>query len=687
MDYYYALNKFDWFSGSIELALAFTALLKVPLNSIKLSFFCCALLSSLWHISLPTTQEYSIAASNVLLWLEGLRYLTWSLLLINLLMLSRGEKLPRFWRYILHASIGLFIVLLVMSVSKSLTISSEGSWYSYIKILFCLFNIMLCEQLIRHDHSGRMTKLVALIALTIFSYDIFVFSNLILFSEINNDIWYARGFISTATALMLALSIIFYAQQLTERSKFKLSNSVILFNTSLTLVGSFLILIALISSILNFFAISWVNATTIMFYVMTLLTIIILSFSENIRQHIVVFTSKHFFSHKYDYKKQWVKLDSLLSNTSNNANCYDKSLNSISTQFACSSGGLWLKGSNFYSLVAQHNLQISVDIALEHNHSQFIQTMTEQDWIFQVCQHASTLDSQYNALLPDWLGLIKNTWIVVPLNTDEQLIGFFILCKDKLSSRLTWEDLDLLKLTGGQIASYISHHQAAEQLQHNKQFAMFNKITAFAIHDVKNLIAQQALVVKNAEKHKHNPEFIDDAITTIANSVDKMDQLLLKLQGKSQNTDESVNLNLLLTEAIEMNENTQPIPSLSSSSPEARIKTDKNKLLMVLNHLITNAQDATAESGSIKITLNSNDDMICLEVRDTGVGMDADFINNKLFQPFTSTKNQHGMGIGAYQIRELIHSLNGELLVESRVNIGSKFSIYLPVTAEQSMDI
>ncbi|MFT5880914.1 MAG: putative PEP-CTERM system histidine kinase [Moritella sp.] len=685
MDYYYNLKILGWLAGSVEIALAITVLFKISITRIKVSFFACAVISAVWHISLPISPEFSVVTSWQFLFMEGLRYLAWLLILVHLLMLSRGTKLPVTWALNLYLSLTLLLLLLAYTLSSGFITSPPTNFWLYIQILFCLFDIIICEQLLRHDHSSRMAKLVALIAFTIFAYDIFAFSNILLFSNENSDIWYARGFISTATALTLALSVIFYAPQLQERSQFKLSNSVILFNTSLTLVGAFLVLISLFGSILNFFDISWINATTIMLYVMAIFIIIALSFSENIRQQIVVFTSKHFFAHKYDYKKQWTKLDALLSDKNSGANCYDKSLKSISNLFSCSSGGIWIKGQQFYTLVATKDLNFPSEHPMESNASEFIRILATRDWIFQLCKHTNAVDNQYNAQLPGWLLDINKHWIVVPLNTDEQLIGFAVLCKDSFSNRLTWEDLDLLKLTGGQIASYISHQQTSEQLHHNKQFDMFNKLTAFAIHDVKNLIAQQALVVKNAEKYKHHPEFIDDAIDTIANSVNKMDKLLAKLQGKSLGTDEHISINQLLTEAIEMNANTQPIPSVIVNGPNAHINADKDKLLMALNHLIKNAQDATANTGSIDIKLNTNDSAIWLEVKDNGIGMDQSFINNQLFKPFSSTKQSKGMGLGAYQIRELIHSLQGELLVESTPNVGSKFSIYLPITSSVNL--
>jgi putative PEP-CTERM system histidine kinase len=338
-----------------------------------------------------------------------------------------------------------------------------------------------------------------------------------------------------------------------------------------------------------------------------------------------------------------------------------------------------VKGQQFYTSVATQNLNFSGSFPIESHHSDLIQKLEEEEWIFQASEYANKYDAQYNSYLPEWVPNIEGIWIILPLNSASGLIGFAVLCKSNLNEKekLTWEDLDLLKLTGRQIASYISQEQASEKLIQNQQFDMFNKISAFAIHDIKNLIAQQGLVVKNAEKYKHHPEFIDDVIATIANSVNKMDQLLKKIKGEVES--KTINLHELLKQAVKMNMNGLPSPVFTSDCDSAFINGDNDKLLMAINHLIKNAQDATADDGTLTLHLRSHDDQIWIDITDTGIGMDQAFIKNELFQPFNSTKENEGMGIGAFQIREIIHGLNGELIVESTPQIGSKFSIYLPM--------
>ena len=76
-----------------------------------------------------------------------------------------------------------------------------------------------------------------------------------------------------------------------------------------------------------------------------------------------------------------------------------------------------------------------------------------------------------------------------------------------------------------------------------------------------------------------------------------------------------------------------------------------------------------------------------IEVQDTGEGMDATFIRDRLFRPFDTTKGKSGMGIGAYETREYIRSLAGEVEVLSRVNEGTTFRMRIPISEESKNSV
>lgn len=678
-DYYTALTMADYLLICVEIALALTALIKIKNIKIKLSFSFFALAAALWHISLSSSPSFYFSLSDQFQLLELLRYMSWLLLLIYLLMYSQKTRLPWRWNSFILISISLLLLFWLGSLNNTLSSLLHPRLWVYIKIISCLIAIVVAEQLLRYQHTSRVSKLVALVAITQLGFDMLVFSNLLLFNSESNTLWQARAMVSSTTSLILACAIIIYPFKQRQENTFQLSHSIIIFNTSLILAGIFLISMALLGIAVDYYDAQWTKVSKILLYVMSIFAIAALSCLEKFRLWVTVWISKNFFSNKYDYQKQWIKLDELLSQKRDDNDGYEVALAALTTLFNCKSGGIWLKGPQFYSPIVLKNFTPASSRAIEANNTPFIQLLADNEWVFQAPKNSNTYDEKTNQHLPKWFVECPNAWVVMPLSAYEGLIGFAVLCKEELNNPLTWEDLDILKLTGRQVGSYLSHYQASKKLAQNQQFDLFNKITAFAIHDIKNLIAQQSLMLNNAEKFKQQPEFVNDVILTVSNSVKKMQQLLVKLQGNPHGKLESVNINKLLETAIEMNASLNPHPELYEQGETAWVMADRDKLQMAFYHLIKNAQEATADNGKVTIKSKTENNALWLEVQDTGCGMDKKFIEEQLFKPFISTKKASGMGIGAYQIRELIHSLQGEIFVESVVGKGTNFSIYLPL--------
>jgi len=94
---------------------------------------------------------------------------------------------------------------------------------------------------------------------------------------------------------------------------------------------------------------------------------------------------------------------------------------------------------------------------------------------------------------------------------------------------------------------------------------------------------------------------------------------------------------------------------------------------------VQNAQEATPASGAIRVQVARSVGKTVLEVVDEGEGMSPEFVRDRLFRPFDSTKGRNGMGIGAYEVREFINGLGGEVNVESLPGKGTRFRIAIPV--------
>lgn len=280
---------------------------------------------------------------------------------------------------------------------------------------------------------------------------------------------------------------------------------------------------------------------------------------------------------------------------------------------------------------------------------------------------------------PEWMLQSGRYWLVVPLICTEALVGFVLIGQPLAAVRLSWEELDLLRAAGRQVASFLAFEQAAERLAEAHQFEALNRLSAVLMHDLRHLIAQQALVVQNAARHRGNPEFFDDAILTIDNSVKRMTRLMDELRsGVLTEQRQRVEFAELCAEAVRRCVGRAPEPRLEVGE-RAEAVLHRERLLQVIEHLIRNAQEATPASGSVTVSVRRAGRHGVIEVVDTGCGMDATFIRERLFRPFETTKGERGFGIGAYQAREFVRKSGGSIEVESTPGRGTRFVLRLPL--------
>jgi putative PEP-CTERM system histidine kinase len=223
---------------------------------------------------------------------------------------------------------------------------------------------------------------------------------------------------------------------------------------------------------------------------------------------------------------------------------------------------------------------------------------------------------------------------------------------------------------------------ALEQLTAQRQFEAYNKLSAFVMHDLKNLLAQQALLVDNARRFRDRPEFMADVISTVDNGVQRMRRLLRQLgEGARVAQDQRVELNKLLLRAVSACSEGGKVPCAFVDSPALLwVRANPEQLTSVVSHVIQNAQEASPAGVAVEIKLaETTDGRAVVEIRDSGAGMSEEFIRRRLFRPFDSTKGSSGMGIGAYQAREVVRGLGGELAVASAEGKGTLVTLTLPL--------
>ena len=310
--------------------------------------------------------------------------------------------------------------------------------------------------------------------------------------------------------------------------------------------------------------------------------------------------------------------------------------------------------------------------------------MEEREWVINLEEYLSNPGLYTDLDLPAWVMELPRAWLIVPLLDQQKLLGFMVVTRPRANVPFNWELRDLVKTAACQAASHLAQLEVMEDLAEARQFEGFHRLSAFVLHDIKNLIAQQTLVIGAAAAHKHKPEFIDDAVDIMQHSVTKMQRLMQLLKtGMSGGKPEATNLVVIASTAVNNCMAGKPAPVLSCELEEVWLKMDGDRMTSVLENLIHNAQDATTDDGKVTITLISKDDRVDILVVDDGCGMDSAFVRDRLFRPFYTTKGDTGMGIGAYECKEYISSLGGEIQVDSVPGKGTSMHVILPLVSHR----
>ncbi|MFK8053036.1 MAG: XrtA/PEP-CTERM system histidine kinase PrsK [Woeseiaceae bacterium] len=561
----------------------------------------------------------------------------------------------------------------------------------YLNVGLSLVGLLAVEQIFRNSGMAKR-KVASFIALSfglIFVFDLFVYSNGIIGQSINIELWAARGLVNGIAAPLIFLSL---KRDADWRSGFFVSRQVVFYSASLMGVGVYLILIAFGGALVQQMGGEWGAALKVIFIVIAVVALVLVIFSRGLQRRLKVFLATHFYSNRYDYREEWLKLIGRLAQDSDRAPMPVLCLEAMADIIDGDGGALWLKDAgNSKVFRIQANVAFRVtESELSSDHA-LIAFLAETGWVVDGLQATETPE-HYKSALVSVADFVGPDALFVPLMLDDSLTGFFYLNRPRGMQALNFEDHDLLRTVGRQMAVFLEQSRVQQQLTQARQFEVFNRFSAFVMHDLKNLIAQQSLVVSNAKKFKGNPEFVEDAIGTIENSVKRMNRLLEQLQtGKTSGTSRTVDVVDLVKQVCQSASDRSPVPQLSVEvSSRLPLFGDAEKLQTAIYHLLRNAQDATPANGSISVVITGVSEAGTPErdkphhcrvlINDTGSGMSEEFIEKHLFEPFYSTKGAQGMGVGMYQARDHIESLGGRLTVDSEVGQGTSMIVELPLT-------
>lgn len=624
---------------------------------------------------------------------DSLRYGAWYGFAILLLRTASTKNGPANavkvqWPFAIGASIvGIGMLLQILLATETGAVQEVVRSSQYVGLAQSIFGLVLLEQLFRNTSADSRWNIKPLgIGLAaVFGFDLYFHSITLLFNQVDIDTFTVRGI---ANALVLPLVILTIYRTRARKLRVAVSQSAAFQTTSLAVAGTYLLIASAAGYYVRYLGGSWGGALQVAVLFAALLLLMIFMFSGTTRARLKVLVGKHFFRYRYDYREEWLKFTRTLSSGENAQQVGQQVIRGLADMVESPAGTLWLRDAEGtrYSQVARWNMPACE--TRESADSSLLSFLNASGWVIDLEEYRHRPGRYQNLTLPDWLVDTANAWLVVPLSLSSGIVGFVVLATSRAPLDINWEVNDLLRTAGRQAATFLAQIQATEALLDARKFEAFNKMSAFVVHDLKNIVTQLSLMVRNAERHADNPEFQRDMLETVSHSVERMKQLMMQLREGKNPGDGSVGVDLETVAHRIVKSKAQQLPPVEVRVLDPVVaRGHGERIERVIGHLVQNALDATPPDGRIWVEIGREGSMARVEVGDTGHGMSAEFLRERLFKPFSTTK-QAGMGIGAYESRQYIQELGGDIRVESVENAGTRFFIKLPlIEVSKSSDL
>lgn len=494
-----------------------------------------------------------------------------------------------------------------------------------------------------------------------------------------------RGAAQVALVLLLAIGSVRERETL----RFSPSRTVAFQSLSLLVIGIYLIVMVGAAQSVAWFGGGASRLAQLAFTFATTVICLWVLPSGRLRSWLKVTVSKHLFQHRYDYRAEWLRFTRTIGRAGPDAPPLNERLVKAVADITDSASGLLLVPGEHGELVLGARWQWrTADVPAEAMPQSAVGFFERGSFIVDLDEvRTGASQNGEDAIVPSWLREDQAAWALVPLLHFDRMVGLVVLARPPVARKLDWEDFDLLRVAGQQLASYLAEHAGQVALLEASRFEEFNRRMAFVMHDIKNLASQLSLLSRNAERHAENPAFRADMLVTLRNASEKLNTLLARLSrygpGGSGRTEPVSACDIVEAAAARYNTGEVTRVYVADCQP-CTLLAERDTLEQVLQHLVQNALDASPPELPVFLQVATDGLFARIDVIDSGCGMSAEFVRNGLFKPFVSSK-VNGFGIGAFEARELVRAMHGRLDVESREGIGSRFTVRLPLAAAIGM--
>jgi putative PEP-CTERM system histidine kinase len=645
----------------------------------RLTFVVALIATALWALAVAGIDAGDVATHIA----EGLRDLSWLAFMYALVRRDRTAPYARTITLlyatvvaILLAGIGVAIV----GTFRPQDLLALASGRVALRMMVTVSALVLVHHLYAAaapvNRGGIRLLVVALAAM--WGVDLVVYAISYVTQSWTNDLVALRGVAVALLAPLFGVAVLRNGDW-----TLRLSRSVAWQSLSLAAVILYLLVTVLATSLIAQIGGGYSRVAQTAFVFGSTAAVLTLVSSPWLKAWAKVKLAKHLFRHRYDYRAEWIRFTETLGQMDGTLALEQRVVKAVADLTDCPAGLLLVPEANGLGVGAEWNWG-SEGLSVAHAGNGPSGHLTGSSRIIELDAVRSGEDKiEDGSTLPSWIVDEPEAWVLVPLVHLHRLQGAILLARPPVDRALDWEDFDLLRIVGRQVASHLAEARAQEALAEAERFDEFNRRFAFILHDIKNLVSQLTLTARNAERHAHNPDFRADMIATLQDSAGRMNALLARLSQHHIAQAEELRPTELLP-LIERVAGRMSHPILVSGNATTAA-ADPLRLEQMLGHLVQNAIDASSPEDPVHIMVAAEGKRAVIRIVDTGCGMSPAFVRDKLFKPFVSSK-PGGFGIGAFEAQQLADGMGGAVHVSSREGEGTTFQIELARASDIQLD-
>ncbi|MBL8286363.1 MAG: PEP-CTERM system histidine kinase PrsK [Rubrivivax sp.] len=612
--------------------------------------------------------------------LDPVRYALWLAFLYTLVRAMReggSRHAPSALRWIIATALLAAAVLQGLRIVLGVIDQAPSRLVLLVLLALPVLGLLLLEQLFRNlgEDARWFAKPVCIGLAVVFAFDIYMMSQGFLFGRIDDETLGARGAVHMLAVPFLLVAARRRADWLV---RLQVSRTAVFHSATLVLAGLYLLFVSSLGYYVRFFGGTWGQGLQLALLFAAAAVLAAFTVSGSLRSWLRVFVGKHFFSYRFDYREQWLRFTAMLGTRGSPHEIGHLIVRGLADMVECPAGSLWTRADRDGPLQQTARWNAAPIAGREPADSPFSAYLRRTGWVIDLDQLRTAPRVYEGLVLPTWLLAAGDAWLVVPLLAGDDLLGFVLLAHPRTRVDVNWEVLDLLKTASRQAAGHLAQMQATEALLEARKFEAFNRMSAFVVHDLKNIVTQLSLMLKNAERLRDNREFQQDMLLTVESSLGKMRRLMLQLREGAPAAGASAGVALTpLVQRLQAAARGRGRELEVQCLERVATRGHAERLERVLGHLVHNALDATGTGGRVWIGVQRDRGQVHIEVGDTGAGMTEEFVQTRLFKPFASTK-ESGMGVGAYESAQYVRELGGTIEAASQPGQGTVVTVQLP---------